>query len=80
MQTIPKYELSSTSTGKSKNIDDAQTKLLNLRISENELLAKYEGNNRRIANIRKEIHLIEDFLSNNGLKETTEFESLSKNR
>jgi protein involved in polysaccharide export with SLBB domain/uncharacterized protein involved in exopolysaccharide biosynthesis len=79
MQTIPKYELSSTSTGKSKNIDDAQNKLLNLQIKEHELLAKYDGSNRRIANVRKEIHLIEDYLSHNGLKAVRESENLSKN-
>ena len=76
MQTIPKYELSSTDTGKSKNIDDAQNKLLNLQIRENELLAKYDGSNRRIANVRKEIHLIEDYLSHNGLKAVSEREVL----
>jgi uncharacterized protein involved in exopolysaccharide biosynthesis/protein involved in polysaccharide export with SLBB domain len=79
MQTIPKYELLTTDTGKSKNIDDAQHKLLNLRIQEQELLAKYTPNNRRISNIRNEIQLIEDYLSNNGLKEVTEREVLSKN-
>ncbi|MBE9504564.1 MAG: polysaccharide biosynthesis/export family protein, partial [Proteobacteria bacterium] len=79
MQTIPKYELSSTDTGKSKNIDDAQNKLLNLKIKENELLSKYEGSNRNISNVRKEIQLIEDYLSQNGLKAVTEREVLAKN-
>ncbi|MFC1818831.1 polysaccharide biosynthesis/export family protein [Thermodesulfobacteriota bacterium] len=79
MQTVPKYELSATSTGKTKNIDDAQNKLLNLQIKEHQLLAKYDGSNRRIASIRKEIQLIEDYLSSNGLKATRESESLSKN-
>ena len=79
MQTIPKYELQITDKGKSKNIDDAQNKLLNLRIREQELLAKYDGNNRNISNVRKEIQLIEDYLSNNGLKEVTEREVLGKN-
>jgi uncharacterized protein involved in exopolysaccharide biosynthesis len=79
MQTIPKYELSSTDKGKSKNIDDAQNKLLNLRMHEQELLAKFDGNNRNISNVRKEIQLIEDYLSNNGLKEVTEREVLTKN-
>ena len=79
IQTIPKYELSSTNKGKSKNIDDAQNKLLNLQIREQELLAKYDGSNRRIANVRKEIHLIEDYLAHNGLKEVDARETLSKN-
>ena len=79
MQTIPKYELQVTDKGKSKNIDDAQNKLLNLKIREQELLAKYDGNNRNVSNVRKEIQLIEDYLSNNGLKEVTTREILSKN-
>jgi protein involved in polysaccharide export with SLBB domain/capsule polysaccharide export protein KpsE/RkpR len=79
MQTIPKYELSSTDKGKSKNIDDAQNKLLNLQIKEQELLSKYDRSNRKIANVRKEIHLIEDYLAHNGLKEVTAREVLSKN-
>jgi uncharacterized protein involved in exopolysaccharide biosynthesis/protein involved in polysaccharide export with SLBB domain len=79
LQTIPKYELSSTDKGKSKNIDDAQHKLLNLQIQEQELLAKYDGGNRRIANVRKEIHLLEDYLAHNGLKEVTAREVLAKN-
>ena len=68
MQTIPKYELQLTDKGKSKNIDDAQNKLLNLKIHEQELLAKYDGNNRKISNVRKEIQLIEDYLSNKWIK------------
>ena len=49
MQTIPKYELQATTTGKSKNIDDAQDTLLKLRLKEQQLLAKYDGNNRNVA-------------------------------
>ena len=79
MQTIPKYELHATNTSKSKNIVDAQDKLLDLKIREYELLSKYNGSNRKISNIRKEIQLIEDFLSNNGLKVVAENEQLTKN-
>jgi len=79
MQTIPKYELQLTDKGKTKNIDDAQVKLLNLKLHEQALLAKFDGNNRKVSNVRKEIQLIEDFLSTNGLKEVVEREVLSKN-
>jgi protein involved in polysaccharide export with SLBB domain len=79
MKTIPKYELAGTSTGKSKNIGAAQNKLLDLKIKEHELLAKYDGSNRKVANVRKEIQLIEDFLATNGLKTVSEGESLTKN-
>jgi uncharacterized protein involved in exopolysaccharide biosynthesis/protein involved in polysaccharide export with SLBB domain len=79
MQTIPKYELAASRTGKTKNIDDAQNALLQLQLKEQELLAKYDRNNRKIANVRKEIQLITDFLSANGLAKTNEDEVLQKN-
>ncbi|MFC1827551.1 polysaccharide biosynthesis/export family protein [Thermodesulfobacteriota bacterium] len=80
MQTIPKYELGGTSTSKSKNVGEAQSKLLNLKLRENKLLAKYnDESNRVIANVRKEIQMIDDFLATNGLKVTSEGESLTKN-
>jgi uncharacterized protein involved in exopolysaccharide biosynthesis/protein involved in polysaccharide export with SLBB domain len=79
MQTIPKYELVASKSGKTKNIDDAQNALLNLQLKEQRLLTKYEANNRNVASVRKEIQLVTDFLAANGLAKTTEDETLSKN-
>jgi len=80
MQTVPKYELSHTRAGKSKNIDDAQKALLQLQLQEQELLAKYDGNNRKVTTVRKEIQVVEDFLAQNGLRETNVDELLEKSR
>ncbi len=43
-------------------IDNAKAKLLSLQLREQELLGKYPETSRVIANIRKEIHLVETFL------------------
>jgi len=79
MQTIPKYELLASRSGKTKYIDAAQSSLLNLQLEEQKLLAKFDEKNRKIADVRKEIQVIEDFLAANGLRKTTEDETLSKN-
>jgi len=79
MQTIPKYELLASKSGKTKNIGDAQNALLNLQLKEQQLLTKYDEKNRQVANVRKEIQLVTDFLSANGLAKTSEDEILQKN-
>jgi uncharacterized protein involved in exopolysaccharide biosynthesis len=43
-------------------IDNAKAKLLSLQLREQELLGKYTESSRMIANIRKEINLVKEFL------------------
>jgi uncharacterized protein involved in exopolysaccharide biosynthesis/uncharacterized protein YgiM (DUF1202 family) len=45
-----------------KVIDDAESKLLSIQITEKELLGKYEESSRHIVNIRKEIRLVKEFI------------------
>jgi uncharacterized protein involved in exopolysaccharide biosynthesis len=42
--------------------EDAKAQLLALQIKEQELLGKYNENNRLVVNVRKEIQLVKDFL------------------
>jgi uncharacterized protein involved in exopolysaccharide biosynthesis len=52
-----------TNTERDKIIVDARAKLLDLRLKEQDLLQKYNESNRLIINVRKEIKLVADFLS-----------------
>jgi uncharacterized protein involved in exopolysaccharide biosynthesis len=51
-----------TQTDREKIIVDAKAKLLALHLQEQELLRKYREDSRLVVNVRKEIHLVKNFL------------------
>jgi uncharacterized protein involved in exopolysaccharide biosynthesis len=51
-----------TETERYKVIDNAKSKLLTLQLREQELLGKFRQDSRTVTNIRKEIHLVKEFL------------------
>ena len=62
MQQIANNKSRYTQTERDKIIIEAQAKLLNLRLQEQDLLQKYKENNRLVVNVRREIELVEVFL------------------
>ncbi len=54
-----------TATERDKIIVDAQSKLLALELSEQELLRKYKESNRLVVDVRKQIQLVKGFLKAN---------------
>jgi uncharacterized protein involved in exopolysaccharide biosynthesis len=62
MRRVPEDTHLQTETDRYKIIDDAKANLLALQLEEQKLLEKYKEDNRLVVNIRKEIHIVQDFI------------------
>lgn len=63
MQDLSKSEQHYTESDRYKVIDEAKSKLFNLRLQERQLLNRYREGSTVVVNIRKEIKLAQDFLA-----------------
>ena len=62
LDNIPENVVLFDESMQSNNIDDARTKLLELKLNEAEIEEKYKDNSRLLSEVRKKIALVRDFL------------------
>jgi uncharacterized protein involved in exopolysaccharide biosynthesis len=62
LKAIPQSQLTAAA---SERTGDAQSKLLSLKLQEQQLTAKYKGNNPLIANVRDQIATVENYIKKN---------------